>query len=111
MYELTRHVEAVSCKNQNKIKSLIDPLANIYGVNAHAYYRIDSQGLLTLLCNFPEISQYYFSNELHINNPFLKHPDLVNSGFFLASSIENITFQHAQTQMEKKCQLHNLIHF
>lgn len=109
MSELVQHVENVSCKHQKKIQSLIDPLASIYNVNAHAYYRIDSQGFLTLLCNFPEISKFYFANNLHLNNPFLKHPDLINPGFLLASGIEDDSFQEAQSKVEENHQLHNLL--
>jgi len=109
MKDLVRQVQAVSGKFQNKITNLINPLASIFGVNAHAYYRIDSQGGLTHLCNLPEISEYYFSNELYKNNPFLKHPDLIQPGFMLASAVENPQFQQAQTRMEQKYQLFNLL--
>lgn len=109
MNDLVQQVQVVSGKFQNKIKTLISPLENIYGVNAHAYYRIDAKGGLTHLCNFPEISEYYFSTELYKNNPFLKHPKLIEPGFFLASAVEHPKFQNAQKQVEQKYELFNLL--
>ena len=111
MNDLVRQVQAVSGKFRPKIAALIAPLASLYGVNAHAYYRLDSQGGLTHLCNLPEISEYYFSNELYKDNPFLKHPDLVQPGFMLASAVTNPDFQQAQMHVEQKYQLYNLLLF
>lgn len=109
MNDLVRQTQAISGRFQNKIKTLVDPLASIYGVNAHAYYRIDSQGGLTHLCNLPEISEFYFSNELYKNSPFLKHPDLVQPGFIFAQAVEDPKFQQAQSQVEQQYQLFNLM--
>lgn len=107
MSDLLYLLEHGSGKYQNKISDLISPLARIFGVNAHAYYRIDAQGFLTYLSNLPEIAEYYFANQLYVGNPFLKHPSLVQPGFVLAQVVNNPNFQDGQSFVEQKHQLNS----
>lgn len=107
MKDLVLQVQAISRRFQNEIDVLTGPLESLFGVNAYLYYRIDSQGGLITLCDRPEISEYYFDQQLYKSSPFLKHPKLIPSGFLLASEVEHQNFQSVQSHMNAKFELYN----
>lgn len=111
MKELVHQVQAISRRFQDQIDGITHPLDDLFGVNAHLYYRIDTQGGLITLCNHPEIQEYYFENNMYKNNPFLKHPKHVPSGFLLTSGVNHDDFRETQGHMDDKFEMSNLLLF
>lgn len=109
MCDLLRMVDEISGKNLTKLDALIGPLDASFGINAFAYYQIHSNGQVAYIGNLPEISEYYFANELYKTSPFLKHPDLVQPGYYLSNAMQGDGYQNAQDLIMNKSGLNNLL--
>lgn len=100
MMDLIELVQKGSGKYKNKISNLIEPLAVIYGIDAYAYYRIDPQGFISYLSNFPERAETYFAKQAYLDNPFLRHPSLLENSFIIAEGVEDPDFRKGQHSLE-----------
>jgi DNA-binding CsgD family transcriptional regulator len=109
MSDLVEMVQQVSGQHRSRLDRLIQPLITSFGIHAFGYYQIGVDGGITFLGNLPHVSEYYFGEELYKGNPFLKHPDLVPSGYILADTAPSQEFLDAQSLMQKKFGLEKLL--
>jgi DNA-binding CsgD family transcriptional regulator len=100
MTDLIELVQQGSGKYKNKISNLIESLAVIYGIDAYAYYHLDSQGFMSYLSNFPDRAEIYFATQAYLDNPFLRHPSLLQSSFIVADGVDDPNFQRGQHSLE-----------
>lgn len=56
------------------------------GVSCFYYLSIQNNGDHILLTDCPEVDDYYYDEKLYVKDPYLRHPDNYQSGFFFFES-------------------------
>ncbi len=69
-----------SVRYDAKIKKICKPLTQYLGIPYFTYYYVDENGHFATLSNATEFMDYYYAEEYYINNPYMAHPDLFQSG-------------------------------
>lgn len=73
-------------KYSNRIKKVTKPLHEHFGIGYFTYHRIDYGGNYTVLVDRPDWAEHYVSEKIFLNDPYLRHPSVYQSGICL---IEN----------------------
>lgn len=73
-------------KHADLIKKITMPLRHHFGVGYFSYHRIDKQGNYTVLLSRPDWAEHYVSEKLYLLDPYLRHPDVYESGLCLIES-------------------------
>lgn len=68
-----------SINNQAKLQNICRPLEQL-SLPYFCYFRIDSDGRFGNLSNYPPQLDFYYSNDLHKDNPLFIDPRLIRSG-------------------------------
>lgn len=68
-------------KYSDKIKKTTRPLRDHFGIGYFTYHRIDHEGKYTVLVDRPDWAEYYVSSQIYLNDPYLRHPSVYQSGF------------------------------
>lgn len=84
MSDLREIIQRHSIKHYRKLQSICEPLSRCLDIPFFSFYRINAQGDLAALTNFPEPLDYYYRQEKYLINPYLAHPQLFRSGFTIA---------------------------
>lgn len=67
-------------KHSNRIQKVTKPLRELFGVTYCTYHRIDRDGKYTVLLDRPDWAEYYVSKNFYEHDPFLRNPDVYQSG-------------------------------
>lgn len=70
-------------KHSNIIKQTTLPLRQRLGIGYFTYHRIDNDGKYTVLVDRPDWAEHYVTEKYYLTDPFLRNPDVYQSGFCL----------------------------
>ena len=70
-------------KYANQIRKVTQPLQEHFGIGYFTYHRIDNTGKYTVLVDRPDWAEYYVSEKIFLNDPYLRHPSVYQSGMAL----------------------------
>ncbi len=73
-----------SMKHCRKIQAICDPLLKCLDIPTFSYYRIEPNGRFVALTNQVELLNYYYSEEMYLQNPYLTDPKNFRSGYMVA---------------------------
>lgn len=86
-------INKYSAKHDRKINQICRPLVDCLGISVFTYYFIEEDGTFGALTNAIEFHEYYFSENLHLNNPYYSHPSFFHSGHLIAPCSLDATTQ------------------
>lgn len=73
-------------KHSNCIKKTTQPLLDHFGIGYFTYHRIDNEGRYTVLVDRPEWAEHYVGEKIYLNDPYLRHPSVYQSGISMVES-------------------------
>lgn len=73
-------------KYSNQIQKTTKPLRDYFGIGYFTYHRIDNKGKYTVLVDRPDWAEHYVSRQIFLNDPYLRHPSVYQSGISLIES-------------------------
>ncbi len=76
-------VQNVITKHSDRIRRVTAPLRNRFGVSYFTYHHIDEKGNYKVLVDRPDWAEHYVENKFYLNDPYLRHPEVYQSGFCL----------------------------
>lgn len=76
-------IENYLIKYSTKLRKYTSPLRDHFGVSGFAYHRINNKGKYTLLCNRPDWIELYVEEKIYLNDPYLRHPQVYQTGMCL----------------------------
>lgn len=82
MNNLLNVLEQYSIKQDHKIKKICEPLHHL-GIPYLWYYFIEADGTFGALSNDVAYTEYYISNNMHLDVPYYSHPSYFKSGHVL----------------------------
>lgn len=74
-------VQRYIIKYSNQIGKTTHPLKNHFGISYFTYHKIDDAGNYTVLVDRPDWAEHYVSKKIFLNDPYLRHPSVYQSGF------------------------------
>jgi hypothetical protein len=83
MSDFNEMVKQYTIKNHRKINTLTAPLKQWMGNCAFSYSRTEQDGRYFTISDHPEILEIYYGENLHLQDPYCAHPDLIRSGTLL----------------------------
>lgn len=87
--------------NHHKIKRFIRPLEDNFGVKHFCYYSVQNDGNYHFMGSNVSFLEYFYSEKLYVNCPYLLHPSNYQSGTSLSKSIPDSKFQASQNETTK----------
>ena len=69
-----------------EICKVTKPLRDHFGINYFTYHRIDDTGKYTVLVDRPDWAEHYVSTKIYLQDPYLRHPSVYESGLTLIES-------------------------
>jgi DNA-binding CsgD family transcriptional regulator len=91
-----------TCRNNEKIKKITEPLHSVFGITEFWHFRVFGDGTFTFLGSAPDVNEYYYGSHFYKKSPFFKHPDQLKSAFFLSNSLRHEGYRWTQGEIEKK---------
>ncbi len=79
-------VQQYIIKYSNRIRKATQPLRIHFGIDYFTYHCIDSTGKYTVLVDRPDWAEHYVSTKIYLNDPYLRHPQIYQSGMYLMGS-------------------------
>jgi len=70
-------------KYSDRVRQISRPLKDHFGITYFYHFRIDVTGRMHILSNNPDVEEFYFSDKIYLNDPYVRHPNNYNSGFVL----------------------------
>lgn len=67
----------------DKIKVMASPLESAFGIDVFWYHVNASDGYYTFAGNCPDVTEFYYGNDSHHENPYLRHPENYTTGALL----------------------------
>jgi len=74
-------IDKYCIKKDRTLKKICAPLNEKLGIHTFSYFWIDCEGRFGILANYPELCEFYFGEKMYLNNPYLIHPSLLQSGY------------------------------
>jgi DNA-binding CsgD family transcriptional regulator len=93
-----QHIISDLINSSDKVKKVTQPLRNHFEISYFYYYRIDNAGRLTFLSDHPQVEEYYFSEKIYLNDPYMRHPSNYQSGFLRMESNGNEDYRDDLSQ-------------
>lgn len=100
--QLNAIVTKYNVQQDRKIKRACAPLKNFLQISAFTYYRTYEDSSFMTLSNQPEWIEYYYSEKLFLDNPYLVHPSLLRPGCTSISSTHNDAFKKNEANCYSK---------
>ncbi len=82
-------VQDYIAKYSNQIRKATQPLRDHFGVGYFTYHQIDEMGKYVVLVDRPDWAERYVSEKIFLNDPYLRHPQVYNSGLCLVENNGN----------------------
>jgi DNA-binding CsgD family transcriptional regulator len=89
-------------RNSNRIGKATRPLSDHFGIDYFTYHRIDLAGNYTVLVDSPSWAESYVENQLYLNDPYLRHPSVYQSGLCLVDTNGSVEYQEKLMKMGKQ---------
>jgi len=83
MSHVRQIIKNYSIKYDRKIERICSPLVNHLNIPVFTYYFIEADGTFGYLSNAIEFNEYYFSEKIHLHNPYFANPVFFRSGSVL----------------------------
>lgn len=99
MSDLLQLIKNYSVKHHKKIETICSPLVDCLDIPIFTYGFIEADGRFGYLTNKIEFNEYYFSQNLHLSNPYYSDPAYFRSGHILLPCTQN---EEAQKSLSKK---------
>jgi hypothetical protein len=97
MNEFLINLSKYSKGHNRSLLKFCDPLFRHLGANHFCYYKVTENGFYTTLSSNLSYSEFFFSENLHLNSPFLRAPKYYQEGIILARNIPEEHFQESQS--------------
>jgi len=107
MNSLPDLIKRYTIKHDRKIAAICRPLNEYLNIPVFTYYHIEHDGKFCFLSNFPEQSDFYYSEKLYQANPYLTDPTLLRSGAVTLASTPVPEYQEDIQMSESKFHLYN----
>ncbi len=98
-------------KYYNQISKTIKPIYNNFAITCVDYVKIYNDSKFLYLTNRPECAEYYASEQLFRTDPYFRHPDSHQKGFFWIGSKGSNDFKSSICKMSNKFNLHSPVVF
>lgn len=95
-------------KHSDAVKKCTRPLVPL-GVSCFYYLSIQNNGDHVLLTDCPEVDDYYYDEKLYVKDPYLRHPDNYQAGFFFFESNHKEEFDESLAYIVHKFRMSPLI--
>ena len=92
-------------KYNNKLKQICAPLFNHLGYNGLVYHYISNDGYATSFGSDIPSFEYYYYNNFHLINPFIRHPRHFQSGVLAVNDVKNEAYRESLNSQEEKFNL------
>lgn len=89
-------------KHSDQIKKLTRPLRDHFGIGYFTYHRIDLEGKYTVLLDRPDWAEHYVGEKIFLNDPYLRHPSVYQSGMCLIESQGTEEYRQTVMKMGRK---------
>lgn len=76
-------VENYIIRHSNLICRVTAPLRERFNIQYFTYHRINKKGKYTVLVDRPDWAEHYVEEKFYLLDPYLRHPDVYQSGFCL----------------------------
>lgn len=73
-------------KHSDRIRKTTAPMRDHFGLKYFSYHRIEDSGKYTVLVDRPDWAECYVREQLYLNDPYLRHPSVYQSGLCLIES-------------------------
>lgn len=88
--------------HNNAVKRFCIPIYNYFNINHFWYHNITNDGHYTCLGSHAAWTEYYFSDNLYLPNPYLRSPDNFSTGInFIRSVEDNVYLESIDVGIEK----------
>lgn len=88
-------VENYITRHSDLIRRVTIPLRERFNIQYFTYHRIDLKGNYTVLVDRPEWAEHYIEKKFYLQDPYLRHPDIYQSGFCIME-------QHGSEEFRKQ---------
>ena len=89
----------------NKIKQICAPLFNHLGYNGLVYHYISNDGHATSFGSDIPSFEYYYYNNFHLINPFIRHPRYFQTGVLAVNDVKDVAYKSSLRSQEEKYDL------
>lgn len=108
MEDVNKILNFYSTKLSNQIKKLSEPLQALE-LDGFWYSCIRDDGGFFQIGNRPDVAEVYFSNRLHVHNPFVCHPkNYHHNQAIMTGGFPDGPFQRAQKVVGERLGFHNI---
>ncbi len=90
----------IAC-HSDKIQKVCQPLREHFGIEYFSYHRIDAQGKYIVLVDRPEWAEYYVSEKFFLTDPYLRHPNVYQTGMNLLETHGSPEYQEKISQAKR----------
>jgi DNA-binding CsgD family transcriptional regulator len=90
----TEHLQNFSMKYKDKITKTCAPLVEHFNISHFSYVKVTNEGHFCTISNHPSWVEYYFSQDLFIDQPHFCHPRNFCSGMMIPALIDDDNYQH-----------------
>lgn len=108
MSNLSVDICKVSYKNQSKLKRLVEPFFRSTGIEGFWYWTITEDGNFTHITTQPNMSEFFYCEELFKGHPHFRTPKHIPSSFLLPDKMSDIEYEKTQGVMNDKFTLDQL---
>jgi DNA-binding CsgD family transcriptional regulator len=102
MSSFIQHLRKYSFRYNDKLLKFCKPLFDHFGASHFCYYKITNSGHYITLASHLEFSEFFFSENHHINCPYLLHPKHYQTGLSITRNIMDTDFQYRQKATNEK---------
>ena len=92
-------ISRYTIKHDKKIKRICRPIQHLIDIKTFAYFSIEQDGRFVIMSNYPEQLDFFYSNKLYLDCPYLTHPQLFRSGHAFIPLTTNSDFLHRSRKL------------
>lgn len=89
-------------KHSNLIRKATCPLREYFGISYFTYHKISASGNYTVLVDRPDWAEHYVNESFFLQDPYLRHPSVYQSGICLFDSFGSEEYQQTVTKAGKE---------
>jgi len=89
-------------KHSSQIRRTTQPLKDRFGIGYFTYHRIDNEGNYTVLVDSPKWAEHYVSEQIFLNDPYLRHPSRYRSGITLVENHDSEEYKEIALKAGKE---------
>lgn len=88
-------------KYSNAIQKTTQPLRDHFGIRYFTYHCIDNDGKYIVLVDQPNWAEFYIREQIFLNDPYLRHPSVYQTGMSLIDSHGSKEYQEKVLNAKK----------